>query len=59
MRYFLPLCALFGGGFVSLCDTLSRVIFSPYEIPAGIIMAFLGAPFFLFILLGRKRRGAL
>ena len=59
MRYFLPLCALFGGGFVSLCDTLSRVIFSPYEIPVGIIMAFLGAPFFLFILLGRKRRGAL
>ena len=55
MGCFLPLCALFGGGFVSLCDTLSRVIFSPYEIPVGIIMAFLGAPFFLFILIRRKR----
>ena len=50
----LPLCALFGGGFVALCDTLSRVIFSPYEIPVGIIMAFLGAPFFIFILFKGK-----
>lgn len=53
-RHLLPLCALFGGGFVSLCDTLSRVIFAPYEIPVGIIMAFLGAPFFVFILIKGK-----
>ena len=53
-RTLLPLCAIFGAGFVTLCDTLSRVIFSPYEIPVGIIMAFLGAPFFLFILLKRR-----
>ena len=52
-RTLLPLCAIFGAGFVTLCDTLSRVVFSPYEIPVGIIMAFLGAPFFLFILLKR------
>lgn len=44
------LCALFGAGFVCLCDTLARTVFSPYEIPVGIIMAFLGAPFFIFIL---------
>ena len=50
----LPLCALFGAGFVSLCDTLSRIIFAPYELPVGIIMAFIGAPFFLFILLNGK-----
>ncbi len=50
------LSALFGGGFVALCDTLARVVFAPYEIPVGIIMAFLGAPFFIFVLL-RKRRG--
>ena len=50
----LPLCALFGGGFVALCDTLSRIKFSPYEIPVGIIMAFLGAPFFIFILFKSK-----
>lgn len=49
-RHLLPLCALFGGGFVTLCDTLSRVAFAPYELPVGIFMAFLGAPFFLYVL---------
>lgn len=53
-RRLLPLCALWGGGFVSLCDTLSRVLFAPYEIPVGIIMAFMGAPFFVFILIKGK-----
>lgn len=53
-RHLLPLCILFGGGFVTLCDTLSRVVFAPYELPVGILMAFLGAPFFLFILIKGK-----
>ncbi len=53
-RHLIPLSALFGAGFVTLCDTLSRVIFAPYELPVGIIMAFLGAPFFLFILIKGK-----
>lgn len=54
-RHLLPLCALFGAGFVSLCDTISRVIFAPYELPVGIILAFLGGPFFLALL--RRRKG--
>jgi iron complex transport system permease protein len=53
-KHLIPLCALFGAGFVSLCDTLARVMFAPYELPVGIIMAFLGAPFFLFILIRGK-----
>ena len=53
-RHLLPLCALFGGGFVTLCDTLSRTLFAPYELPVGIVMAFLGAPFFLFLLIKGK-----
>lgn len=53
-RHLIPLCGLFGAGFVTLCDTLSRVVFAPYELPVGIIMAFLGAPFFLFILIKGK-----
>jgi len=51
----MTLCALFGASFVCICDTAARVLFAPYEIPVGIIMAFLGAPFFLFILI--KGRG--
>lgn len=53
-RHLIPLCALLGAGFVTLCDTLSRVLFAPYELPVGILMAFLGAPFFLFILIKGK-----
>jgi len=53
-RHLLPLCALFGAGFVTLSDTISRMVFAPYELPVGIFMAFLGAPFFLFILIREK-----
>ena len=54
-NHLLPLSALFGGGFVTICDTVARTIFAPYEIPVGIIMAFIGSPFFIFILIKRKR----
>ncbi len=53
-KHLLPLCAMFGAGFVSLCDTVARTAFAPYEIPVGIIMAFLGAPFFVYILIKNK-----
>ncbi len=52
--HLLSLCAIYGAAFVSLCDTMSRCLFSPYEIPVGIIMAFLGAPFFIFLLVKGK-----
>lgn len=49
-RYLLPASAILGAGVVTLSDTLARTVFSPVEIPVGIIMAFLGAPFFLYLL---------
>ena len=52
--HLLGLCTLFGAAFVCLCDTIARTAFAPYEIPVGIIMAFLGAPFFVFILVKGK-----
>ena len=52
--HLLALCALFGASFVCLCDTIARTAFSPYEVPVGILMAFLGAPFFVFILVKGK-----
>ncbi len=52
--HLLGLCAIFGSSFVCVCDTLARTLFSPYEIPVGIIMAFLGAPFFVFVLIRGK-----
>ncbi len=49
---------LLGGIFLVLCDLLARIVFSPYELPVGIILSFLGAPFFIYLLFsGKKRRG--
>lgn len=47
----LPFCAIVGAGFVTICDLLARTMFSPYEIPVGILMSFIGGPFFLFLLI--------
>lgn len=55
-RRLLPFCALCGSAFVSFCDLLARTLFSPYQIPVGIFMAFIGGPFFLFLLISRKGR---
>ncbi len=49
-RFLLPASALLGIAVITLSDTFARVIFAPIELPVGIIMAFLGAPFFLFLL---------
>jgi iron complex transport system permease protein len=57
-KKFLPMTAVTGAGFVCLCDTITRVIFAPYELPVGIPMAILGAPCFVVLLMqtkGRKR----
>ncbi len=51
----IPFSALGGGILVLVCDLLSRVLFAPYEIPVGILLSVVGAPFFLFLILsGRK-----
>lgn len=50
----LPLCALGGAGFVTLCDLAARLLFIPYELPVGILLSLLGGPFFLLLLLKQK-----
>lgn len=49
-KYVIPGSAVLGAGILVFCDTVGRIIFAPVEIPAGIIMASLGAPFFLYLL---------
>ena len=53
-RNVIPLCALFGASFVTICDLGARTIFAPFEIPVGILLSFLGAPFFLYLLIRRR-----
>ena len=49
-RLLLPASALFGAGVLTISDTFARTMFAPTELPVGILMAVLGAPFFLFLL---------
>ncbi|AWZ48516.1 iron ABC transporter permease [Clostridiaceae bacterium 14S0207] len=49
-KYLIPTSGLLGAIVLLLCDTLSRTVFSPVEIPVGVVMAVLGAPFFLYLL---------
>ena len=53
-RIIIPLCAIFGGAFVNVCDIVSRTIFSPYELPLGICISYIGAPFFIYLLIRKK-----
>ena len=53
-RFLLPMCALGGACFVTICDTAARVLCAPYELPVGILLSVLGGPFFLGLLLKRK-----
>lgn len=49
-RLVLPAATLFGATFLMLCDTLARTLFSPLELPVGIVTAIIGGPFFLWML---------
>lgn len=53
-RVLIPASALLGAALMVAADSASRVIVAPSELPIGIVTAFLGAPFFLFLLLGKQ-----
>lgn len=55
-RRALPSCALAGAAFLVLADLLARVVASPEEIPAGVLTALAGGPFFLWLLRRDARR---
>ncbi len=54
-RLLLPLSAIMGAILLILADTASRTLMAPSEIPVGVITAFVGAPFFLFLLRRKKK----
>lgn len=51
----IPMSIAVGALLVLVSDTLGRTVFSPTEIPAGIVMAVVGAPYFLYLM---RRQGA-
>lgn len=55
-RIIVPLSAIGGAIYVIWADTLARTLLSPTEIPLGVVTAFLGAPFFIYLLRKNKDR---
>ncbi|MBR2835401.1 MAG: iron ABC transporter permease [Coriobacteriales bacterium] len=55
-RFLIPTSIFLGAAFVTFCDLAARTMFAPYEIPVGILMAFVGGPFFIWLVI-RKRGG--
>lgn len=58
LRRAVPWTALFGAGFVLICDIIGRTIRFPYEVPVGMVMSVLGATIFLALLLKTRKRNA-
>ena len=50
----IPLSTLGGGLFLLICDTIGRMVLNPIEIPIGVVTAFFGAPFFLYLAIRRR-----
>ena len=53
-RLLLPMSVLTGAIFMVVTDLVSRTILAPAEVPVGIITAFCGVPFFLYLLRRKK-----
>ncbi|MES9738142.1 iron ABC transporter permease [Peribacillus frigoritolerans] len=53
-QHFLPVAGLIGLIILVLADTIGRSIFQPNAIPAGIVVAAIGAPYFLYLLTKTK-----
>ena len=54
-RILLPASVVSGALFLIWTDTLARTVIAPAELPVGIITSLLGAPFFIYLLMSRKK----
>lgn len=55
VRTKILLTMILGADFLMLCDLISRLLFYPYELPVGLFLSCLGSPFFIWILISRKK----
>ena len=54
-RILIPCSAIIAATFMILCDCLARVMAAPAEVPVGVITAMFGGPFFIYLLLRRRK----
>ncbi len=57
-RRMLPMCGVIGALLVLVADLIGKSIFAPAELPAGIVIAIIGVPYFVFLLARNKARRA-
>ncbi len=50
----IPIAALTGAILVTTADLIGRIVIAPAQIPAGIVTALIGAPFFAYLLWGNR-----
>jgi len=55
-RFLIPGSALVGACLLLCSDTVARLVIAPTELPVGIITSLLGVPFFIYILLTRRKQ---
>jgi iron complex transport system permease protein len=58
-RKLLVTSALVGSMLVVLADLLGRVLAAPSELPVGILLSLVGGPYFLILLVRRKRHAGI
>ncbi|MFX1392557.1 MAG: FecCD family ABC transporter permease [Promethearchaeota archaeon] len=58
-RRLIPLSALAGGLLLLWADVLARILVSPREMPVGIFTALMGGPFFIYLIIKKKKMGEL
>lgn len=58
-RFLIIGSALLGGALLIVADMVARIVIAPGELPIGVITAFVGAPVFLWILVGNRRSNLL
>jgi iron complex transport system permease protein len=56
-RVLIPAAALGGAVFLTVADTLARVVVAPLEIPVGAVTAVVGTPYFVYLLRRQQRAG--
>lgn len=54
-RQLIPIVAILGAILVSLADIVGRVAIAPREVPSGLVTAMIGTPYFLWLILSKRR----
>ena len=55
-RFLIPCSALVGALLLLCSDTVARMVMAPTELPVGILTSLLGVPFFIYILVSKRRQ---